>query len=144
MSGKRSILSGTNLFRFSWCQVHLAWRSAQRAREVSEGGGRGRWGDSWTGSCLVFKGEAWEHRVRSGAVLCTQKSRMCPGLKVETVPSFLRFFKPIDLWAKNLNIFYICCLNAIALNSFDSFFGNTKHKIFMSTYVIFLLPCRNL
>lgn len=39
MSGRRSILSGTNLFRFSWCQVHLAWRSAQRAREVGEGGG---------------------------------------------------------------------------------------------------------
>lgn len=34
MSGKRSVLSGTNLFRFSWCQVHLAWRCAQRAREV--------------------------------------------------------------------------------------------------------------
>lgn len=56
-------------------------------------------------------------------MLCTQKSRMCPGLKVETVPLFLRFFKSI-----NLNIFYICCLNAIALNSFDSVFGNTNAR----------------
>lgn len=42
MSGKRGILSGTNLFQFSWCQVHLAWRSAQRVREVV---------GCWTGSC---------------------------------------------------------------------------------------------